>query len=261
MMDRNALRFVERAAIEPFAATGDFSTESYTPGAPGSPQPLDLDRLPRGVVSGNTLIDYSATPEDIRGGLSLAMAFASRAATAATKAKGSGADEDDWFAEYKTALMQLGFAVSQGAFTTSRFRKRGVAVHKAIIPFLTMALGGAAIGPVMLALLENLKEMDSTQPWITLLDQESRRFNSRELHFGAVASDTVESRMRHVAARLSLSDDTMNVLFFKITDTTAEFESATTTISVNNSLLAVLEQPLRERLQASAFDFIRSAAV
>jgi hypothetical protein len=255
MMDRNALRFVESAAIEP--APAELETVLEGMAAP----PLDLDKLPKGIVSENTLIDFSAAPEDLRGGLSLAMAFAGRAATAATKAKGGDADEDDWFAEYKSGLMKLGFAVSQGAFTTSRFKKRGIAVHKAIIPFLTIALGGAAVGPVILALLENLKEIDKDQPWIALFDRESRKFQSRELHFGAVASDTVESRMRHVAARLSLSDDTMNVLFFKITDTTAEFESATTTISVNNSLLAVLEQPLRERLQASAFDFIRSAAV
>jgi hypothetical protein len=253
MMDRNALRFVESAAIEPLSPGLErVFEESAVP-------PLDLDRLPKGVVSGNTLIDFSAAPEDVRGGLSLAMAFASRAATAATKAKGGDADEDDWFAEYKSSLMKLGFAVSQSAFTLSRFKKRGIAVHTAIIPFLTIALGGAAVGPVMLALLENLKDIDKDQPWIALFDQESRKFQSREMHFGAVASDTIESRMRHVAARLSLTDEQTNVLFFKITDTSAEFESATTTISVNNSLLAVLEKPLRERLQDSAFGFIKAA--
>jgi hypothetical protein len=232
MMDRNALRFVESAAIEPLSPGLErVFEESAVP-------PLDLDRLPKGVVSGNTLIDFSAAPEDVRGG---------------------DADEDDWFAEYKSSLMKLGFAVSQSAFTLSRFKKRGIAVHTAIIPFLTIALGGAAVGPVMLALLENLKDIDKDQPWIALFDQESRKFQSREMHFGAVASDTIESRMRHVAARLSLTDEQTNVLFFKITDTSAEFESATTTISVNNSLLAVLENPLRERLQDSAFDFIKAA--
>ena len=220
-----------------------------------------LDKLPSGVVSGNTLIDFSAGPEGVRGGLSLAMAFASRAATAATEAKGAGADEDDWFAAYKSSLMQLGFSVSQGAFTTSRFRKRGVAVHTAIIPFLTIALGGAAVGPVILALLENLKDMDKDRPWITLFDQQSRKFNTREVHFGAVASDVLESRMRHVAARLRVRDEQVNVLFFKVTDTAAECESATTTISVNNHLLAVLEEPLRKRLQDSALAFIKEARI
>jgi hypothetical protein len=250
-MNLNALGFVESANI------GNITEGLATAEALGGP-PLNLDKLPTGVVSTNTLIDYSAAPENVRGGLSLAMAFASRAATAAMK---DGDDEDDWFAAYKSNLMRLGFSVSQGAFTTSRFKKRNVAVHRAIIPFLTVALGGAAVGPVILALLENLKEIDKDQPWITLFDQEARKFESREMHFGAVSSDSVESRMRHVAARLSFVDRQTNVLFFKITDTSAEFESATTTLSVNNSLLAVLEPKLQERLQASAFDFIKEAGL
>lgn len=250
-MATNALHFVETAEL------GPERPKDMTEVAIGE-SPLDLNKLPKGVVSGNTLIDYSAAPQEVRSGLSLAMAFASRATTAAM---GPGADEDDWFAAYKSNLMRLGFTVSQSAFTTSRFKKRGVAVHKAIIPFLTIALGGAAVGPVILALLENLKDADKEKPWITLFDQESRKYETRELHFGAVASDTVESRMRHVAARLSLVDTETNVLFFKITDTSAEFESATTTISVNNGLLAVIEQPLRDRLQTYALDFIKGASV
>jgi hypothetical protein len=67
--------------------------------------------------------------------------------------------------------------------------------------------------------------------------------------------------MRHVAARLFFVDDKINVLFFKINDISAEFESATTTISINNSLLAVLEPKLRARLEGSASDFIASAAI
>jgi hypothetical protein len=250
-MDKNALRFVESAELAPARPQSEME-------AAVAASPLDLDKLPKGVVSGNTLIDYSAAPENVRSGLSLAMAFASKATTAVMR---PGDDEDDWFAAYKSNLMQLGFTVSQSAFTRSRFKKRGVSVHKAIIPFLTIALGGAAVGPVILALLENLKEMDQDQPWITLFDQESRRFESRELCFGAVASDAIESRMRHVAARLALVDSNTNVLFFKISETSAEFESATTTIGINNSLLAVLEEPIKMRLQDDISRFIAEARI
>lgn len=250
-MNRNALRFVESADIGSNRAGSKEGTEDTA-----KARPLDLDKLPQGIVSSNTLIDFSAASEGVRGGLSLATTFAGQVTNAAM---GQGDDEDDWFAAYKSNLMRLGFNVSQSAFTSSRFKKRDIAVHKAIIPFLTIALGGAAVGPVILALLENLKEIDKDEPWITLFDRESRKFKARELHFGAVASDTVESRMRHVAARLSVVDEKTNILFFKITNTSAEFESATTTISINNNLLAVLEQPLLERLQASAFEFIKEA--
>ena len=48
--------------------------------------------------------------------------------------------------------------------------------------------------------------------------------------------------------------------FFKITDASAEFESATTTITANNQLLSVIELPLREQLKISRFAHFRSQA-
>jgi len=217
---------------------------------------LNLDKLPQGVVSGNTLIDYSAAPLEVRGGLSLAMTFANQAARAEMK---PGDDDDDFFAAYMTNLAKLGFNVSQAAHTKSTFKKRDILVHRAIIPFLTIALGGATVGPVILALLENLQEINKDQPWITLYDRETRQFNTRELNFAAVSSDAVECRIRHVSARLKVVDDKINILFFKIDDSSAEFESATTTISVNNALLGVLEKPLLDRLAATAFENIMAA--
>lgn len=259
MSRNNALHFIENAELaQPMVMSGGIEAREGLEA--GEATPLDLDKLPAGIVAGNTLIDYSAASQEVRSGLSLAIAFASRAATAVTNSK-SGSDEDDWFAEYKSSLMRLGFTISQSSFTTSRFKKRDIAVHTAIIPFLTIALGGAAVGPVILALLENMKEKDNGQPWITLFDQESRKFDIREMSFAAAASDSSESRIRHVAARLRVEDNKTNVLFFKITDLMAEFESATTTISVNNSLLDVLEPRLRERLQDSALDFIKEARI
>ncbi|NUB05205.1 hypothetical protein FW320_03260 [Azospirillum sp. Vi22] len=254
-MHKNAIRFIESTTIDDFGQLDAVPESSLE-----APVSLDLDKLPAGVVSGNTLIDFSATAQEARSGVSLALAFANLAATAATRRE-DGADEDDWFAAYKSNLIQLGFAVSQSALTTSRFRKRNLAVHKAIIPFLTIALGGAAIGPVILALLQNLEKQDPEQPWITLFDRKTRVFSVREMFFAAVSSDASETRIRHVAARLKVTENNTNVLFFKITDTSAEFESATTTISVNNSLLAVLEPPLRDRLQARALDIIRTAPI
>lgn len=243
----NALRFIETAALPQWALEGVPVPE------PG----LDLNHLPAGIVSGNTLIDYSATPvTEIRSSVSLAMLFAGKAARAALK---DGDDEDDWFAAYTTNLSKLGFSISQSAVQVSKFKKKGLFVHKAIIPFLTIALGGAGLGPVILAALDNLKTMDEDRPWITLFDRESRHFAGREINFAAVSSDAVNTSIRHVTARLAFVANETNVLFFKITDANAEFESATTTMTANNSLLAVLEPSLRARMQADALKFIAEA--
>ncbi len=249
MHKHTALRFVENAQIPEPVGRPEAALEGPA---------LNLDKLPDGIVSSNTLIDYSAASAEVRGGVSLAMLFASRAATAAMA---PGSDEDDWFAAYRNNLEKLGFRSSQTAMTRNRFRKRGLFVHKAIIPFLTIALGGAGVGPVMLALLENLKEVDKDRPWITLFDQESRHFESREMHFAAVSSSQVESVVRHVTARLTVDSSETNVLFFRMTDAAAEFESVTTTLTANNALLAVIEEPLQQRLAENSFAFIKEATL
>ncbi len=102
--------------------------------------------------------------------------------------------------------------------------------------------------------------MDENRPWITLFDRESRKFTTREMHFAAVSSTDTETSVRHVAARLSVDQAETNVLFFRITKSAAEFESSTTPMSANNSLLAVLEPSLRDRLQEDIFDFVASAS-
>lgn len=251
MAATDPLSFVESAALLEPPRRPDLEVESLRTTA------LDLDRLPSGVVSGNNLIDFSAAADvTVRSGVSMALLFASRTADAAMK---PGHDEDDWFAAYTTNLRKLGFAVSQTAMSVSRFKKRGVFVHQAIIPFLTIALGGAGVGPVILAALNNLREMDESKPWITLFDRESRKFTTREMHFAAVSSDTMQTAVRHVTARLSVDRNETNVLFFHISNSSAEFESATTTMSANNSLLAVLEPHLRKRMEAEIIDFIAAA--
>lgn len=249
-MSRDTLRFIETAALLAPELSG-VRIEAAT--APG---PLNLDKLPDAVVSGNTLIDYSKSAPESRGPLSLALTFATLAANGAL---GPKAPEDEWFAAYKSNLTQLGLDVSPSTFNRSIFRKQGLVVHKAIIPFLTIALGGAGVGPVLLALLDNLKEEDAKEPWIRLFDQQSKRFETREIYLGAASTDAVETRMRHVAARLNLDDQETNVLFFKITKASAEFESATTHIVGNNKVLALLEQPLLDRLGALAQQTILSA--
>jgi hypothetical protein len=208
---------------------------------------LNLDKLPDGVVAGTTLIDFSAVQSvTVRSSVSLAMLFASRVATTGLK---EGDDEDDWLALYTQNLGALGFRVSGMAVTRSSFKKSGVAVHKALIPFLTIAFGGAAVGPIILAGLKNLQEMNASDPWIRLFDKQTRRFDASEMHFAAVSSSETETTIRYVIARLNVKTNGVQILFFRIEKANAEFESATTTMTADNSLLASLEPKLRAKLE------------
>lgn len=233
-------------------------TERAAEAAPAA-APLDLDKLPAGVVSGPALIDFSATPSpSVRAGVSMSVLFASRVATKAMKA---GDDEDDWLASYTSSLGNLGFALAGTAMVRSRFKKTGLHVHQAIIPFLTIAFGGAAVGPVILAALRNLQEKDAGAPWITLFDRQSRRFDAQEMHFAAVGSTDTDTSIRYAIARLHVATAETSLLFFRLSQAEANFESATTTMSANNSLLAVTEPDLRLRLGQLTRSFIASAEI
>jgi hypothetical protein len=219
---------------------------------------LDLNNLPDAVVTGNTLVDLSKSTPEMRGPLSLALTFATLAANGAV---GLNAAKGEWFASYKYNLLQLGLNVSPSSFTSATFSKKGLAVHKAIIPFLTVALGGIGVGPVIIALLENMKQEDENQPWIRLFDMQSKRYETREISLGAVSNDAQETHVRHVTARLRIDENVTNILFFKIDNSSAEFQSATTQITANNEHLSALEEPLRSRLDKLANDNIKAATL
>ena len=218
---------------------------------------IDVNALPDGVVTGTTLLDLSQVQSpEVRSGISLAMLFASRVAT--VKAPPT---EDAWLAEYQSALGQLGFSIAGSAEVRSQFKKLNVAVHEAIIPFLTIALGGAAMGPVILALLKNLKDMQPDTPWITAFDRQVKRYDAQEMHFAAAVPSGTQTQVRYAVARLHLESLNTQVLFFKVGKTTAEFESLTTTMSVGNSLMAVSEPDLQEKLSKLTKKFIWDAQI
>lgn len=242
------LAFVETAALE--------QLEPGTLEGGADPGDLPIEPFPTGVVAGNTLIDYSGTTSnEMRSAVSLAMIFAARVAM---KQAGPAATDDERLAAYQTALGELGFSLGGTAMQRARFSKRGLFVHKAIIPFLTIALGGVGVGPVILAALSNLQEMDKERPWVTLFDRESRRHESRELHFAAITSDATTTTIRHVIARLAYGTTSTSVLFLKIDDVGADFESATTQMIANNNLLTVIAPKLHERMAQDIGGYIAS---
>lgn len=220
--------------------------------------PSNLDNLPAGIVAGPALVDFSnAADPAIRAAITLALVFASRVATAAACAAADSADA--WLARYTHALDQLGFARSGHALVAQRFAKTGLALHRAIIPFLTVALGGAALGPVILAGLQNLSEAESSAPWVALFDRHSRRLDVHELHFAAVESTPADTHIRYAIARLNVQLSSATILFSKITRARANFHSAATDMAASNALLMAIAPDLRTRLEAELHAYVGTA--
>lgn len=226
---------IQEAALETLPVTAAAAANS-----------IDLTNPPQSVAVDSALLDLSAiTDPTVRSGLSLSLLFASRR-TAAENVT----DADQWLASYLSELGQVGFQIAGVATSTSRLRRVDVGLHKAIVPFLTIALGGATVGPVLLALLNNLDSMNPDSPWITLFSSEAKRFGVQEMHFGAAIPAGANVEIRYVVTRFDLQLDDVNFLFFKITNDVAQFESRTTTVSANNGLLSAVEGDLRTRLES-----------
>jgi hypothetical protein len=222
----------------------------------GAINTIDVDNLPNGIVTGSNLIQFptNASPE-IRSSVALSLLAAQRVASNDPVV----ASPTQWLQRHNTVLQNLNWRIEGGGATTASFDSINVAVHKAIIPFLTAAFGGVAgAGALIITALEQLKNMNENSPWITLFDRQSRHFDVSEYQFSVVevVGDTV--RVKLAVARLDASFGKTQVLFFNIKNQSAKFEQANQTYSADAVLLAEMNADLKVKLMKLTKSFIQS---
>jgi hypothetical protein len=219
-------------------------------------QAFDIDKLPTGLVTGSNLIQFpaTATPE-LKSSVALSLLAAQRVATNDVVVQ----SPDQWLQRHNTVLENLNWLNEGGGFVNSQFRSINVAVHEAIIPFLTAALGpAAAAGTLILTAIKELKEMDKNSPWITLFDQQSRRFNITEYQFSVVQVNNNNVQIKLAVARFDASYGQTQVLFFKLKQEHAAFQSASSTYSTQADLLTEMNAALKAKLAGFTATFIKS---
>jgi hypothetical protein len=217
---------------------------------------IDIDHLPNGIVTGSNLIQFpaDASPE-LKSSVALSLLAAQRVATNDPVIL----SPTQWLDRHNTVLQNLNWRNEGGGVAKSHFDRIDVAVHQAIIPFLTAAFGGAVgAGVLILTALRQLQDMDKDSPWITLFDRQSRRFDVTEYQFSVVQviDDTVHLKV--AAARLNASFGKTQVLFFKLKTQHAEFEQGNQSFSSEATLLTEMNADLKVKLMALTKSFIRS---
>ena len=216
---------------------------------------IDIDNLPNGVVTGSNLIQFpdAASPQ-LRSSIALSMLAAQRVATndaVATSPK-------QWLDRYTMVLSNLNWRIEGGGEVVGTFDKFDVAVHEAILPFLTAAFGGAVVGAALIVTaLKQLKEMDKDSSWITLFDRESRRFDVTEYQFSVVEVEGDQTRLKTATARLDASFGKTQVLFFKVKKEKAKFQSAHQTLVGDSGLLEEMNSDLKAKLSSLTKSFIQ----
>ncbi len=216
---------------------------------------VDINKLPDGIVTGSNMIQFPAGANpDVKASVALSLLAAQRVASNDHVLT----TPDQWIDRHNTVLENLNWVVNKGGTVRSEIKGLNVAVNKAIIPFLTTAFGGAAIGALILAALNNLQSMDSSSPWITLFDQQSRRFNVTEYMFTVVSVQDDQVSMQMASARFDATFGSTQVLFFKVSQQNAAFDSVSETLSASASLLADLNADLKVKLANATKSFIQS---
>jgi hypothetical protein len=166
---------------------------------------------------------------------------------------------DQWLQRHNTVLENLNWLHEGGGFVSSQFRSINVAVHEAIILFLTAAFGPTvAAGALILTAIKQLKEMDKNSPWIALFDRQSQRFNITEYQFSVVQVNNNNVQIKLAAARFDASYGQTQVLFFKIKQEQAGFQSASGTYSTQTDLLTEMNGALKAKLMGFTSTFIKS---
>ena len=107
------------------------------------PEPVtavDINKLPDGIVTGSSLIQFppEAAPE-VRASVALSLLAAQRVASGDNVI----VTPEQWMERQNTVLTNLNWLNEGGSSVKSEFSDLNVAVHEAIIPFLTAAFAPA----------------------------------------------------------------------------------------------------------------------
>jgi hypothetical protein len=225
----------------------------------GVVQAVDINNLPTGIVTGSNLISFpkEASPE-IKSSVALSLLAAQRVATNDAVVL----TPQQWIDRHNTVLRNLNWQIDSGGVVDSEFKSINVAVHQAIIPFLTAAFGGAvAAGALILTALKQLQDMDKNSPWITLFDRASRRFDVTEYQFSVIEVVGDQVHLKLASARFDGSFGTTQVLFFKVNKQHAKFDAASQNLLANSSLLVEMNDGLKVKLAGFTKDFIQSLPI
>jgi hypothetical protein len=219
-------------------------------------QSVDVNQLPNAVVTGANLIQFPpASTPDLKSSVALSLLAAQRVASNDNVVQ----TPDQWLQRHNAVLENLNWLQEGSGFVNSQFASINVAVHEAIIPFLAAAFGpAAAAGALILTALKQLQEMDKSSPWITLFEQQSRRFNISEYQFSVVQVTGSHVQVKVASARFDASYGGTQVLFFKIKQEHAAFQSASGTYSTEADLLTAMSPALKAKLATFTESFVKS---
>ena len=164
----------------------------------------------------------------------------------------------EWYNAYFDVLENIGWVIQDRSFSSYTEEADGLEAHEAIIKVASVFLGAA---PTALALvistLEALKSMDSSKPWITIFDRESKQAKTGHFQIAlAEQGDNDQFLVSLMAFSLKAESTITQILFFKIRNDEVELEKCSGKVTINDEVLSSIRDQVKQKIAAHANDFI-----
>jgi hypothetical protein len=199
----------------------------------------DFTTQRQAVAVGSQLTEFTAAVStDARSAISNTLLLAQ---LAANKAADQVADVFAWYAKYCAVLQGIGWQSQDLDFQGQTTTQQDLDVHKAIIPVVALALGPvAAASSIVLGVLNGLKDMNASSPWITLFNRQSQHASGAKFQVTYVDSDaTGQPQLTLVCFAVNARQTLTQVLFFKFTSQTVQLKQSTGKLGVTLDRLNV----------------------
>ena len=210
---------------------------------------LDLPEPPRGFIGlesagieyaqdtaevkdvGSQIVEFDAgVPAHVRAAVADALLLAQ---LAADKAANGSSHVEAWYERYRATLKGLGWLETGMDFQRREAADDGVDVHEAILPVLTAMLGPvAASTPLILSVLNGLKQMDQDAPWLTLFNRATTHSRGAKFQMGYTSSQDGRIRVHLMATAVEAAREVTQILFFKFARESAALVTASTQLDI-----------------------------
>ena len=164
----------------------------------------------------------------------------------------------EWYNAYFDVLENIGWVIQDRSFSSYTEEADGLEAHEAIIKVASVFLGAA---PTALALvistLEALKSMDSSKPWITIFDRESKQAKTGHFQIAlAEQGDNDQFLVSLMAFSLKAESTITQILFFKIRNDEVELEKCSGKVTINDKVLSSIRDLVSQKIAAHTSAYI-----
>ena len=164
-----------------------------------------------------------------------------------------------WYDAYFTALTNIGWVVQDRQFVDHTESSQSFQAHKVIIDLATGLLGPHAAGlEVVKQVLGALEKMDTSSPWITLFNRESRFAKTARFQITLAEEAPGGQFLVSLLAFALVAQTTLTqVLFFKFNKNDVRLKHSAGKVTINTTVLDAIRDAVSQRIAQFSADYVK----